>query len=99
LLAATMRESKAMGELLAPSRRNSRSSMARSSLGWRSSARSPISSRKSVPPCARSRQPIRWLTAPVKAPFSWPKSSLSIRLSLTAAQSKTTSGPSRRGDS
>ena len=38
---------------------------------------SPISSRKSVPPSAVSQRPIFWTTAPVKAPFSWPKSSLS----------------------
>ena len=29
---------------------------------------------------------MRWLVAPVKEPFSWPKSSLSIRLSGMAAQ-------------
>ena len=52
-----------------------------------------------MPPSASLEAAGRWLTAPVKAPFSWPKSSLSIRLSLTAAQSKTTNGPSRRGDS
>ena len=40
---------------------------------------SPISSRNSVPPSACSKRPAeRWL-APVKAPFSWPNSSLSMR--------------------
>ena len=38
-------------------------------------------------------------TAPVNAPRSWPKSSLSISESHTAAQSNTTNGPSLRGDS
>jgi hypothetical protein len=47
---------------------------------------SPISSRKMVPPSQSSNLPIRWPVAPVKEPFSWPKSSLSIRLSGMAAQ-------------
>src|SRR5204863_6350926 len=38
-----------------------------------------ISSRNSVPPWASSKRPgLRWY-APVKAPFSWPKSSDSTR--------------------
>ena len=38
---------------------------------------SPISSRKMVPWWASSKSPRRESMAPVKAPFSWPKSSLS----------------------
>ena len=38
-----------------------------------------ISSRKSVPPLACSKRPRRCAVAPVNAPFSWPKSSLSNR--------------------
>ena len=38
---------------------------------------SPISSRNSVPPFACSKRPTRRRSAPVNAPFSWPKSSLS----------------------
>src|SRR5690606_41048087 len=33
---------------------------------------SPTSSRNSVPPSARSNQPLRAATAPVNDPFSWP---------------------------
>ena len=40
---------------------------------------SPISSRKRVPPSACSKRPRRIAWAPVKAPRSWPKSSLSSR--------------------
>ncbi len=47
---------------------------------------SPISSRNTVPPSAASMRPIFWPAAPVKAPFSWPNSSLSSRDSLSAAQ-------------
>ncbi len=57
---------------------------------------SPISSRKSVPLSACSKRPwLRWL-APVKAPFSWPKSSLSIRSRGIAAMLMATNGPLRR---
>ena len=38
------------------------------------------------------------MTAPVKEPFSWPNSSLSIRLGGTAPQSKMMSGPRARAD-
>ena len=37
-------------------------------------------------------------TAPVKAPRSWPKSSLSSSVSESAAQLRQTYGPLRRGD-
>ena len=47
---------------------------------------SPISSRKSEPPCAASKRPARVATAPVKAPFSWPNSSLSMSVEGIAAQ-------------
>jgi hypothetical protein len=63
--------------LLPPTRSNSRSCSTRSSLAWKAGEMSPISSRNSVPPCAISKRPLRSPTAPVKAPFSWPKSSLS----------------------
>jgi hypothetical protein len=53
---------------------------------------SPISSRNRVPPCACSKRPLRWLTAPVNAPFSWPNSSDSSRFSGSAAQLSLTSG-------
>ena len=58
---------------------------------------SPTSSRKRVPPSAASKSPTRFRSAPVKAPFSWPKSSLSRRDSGSAAQFTATKGPARRG--
>ena len=39
-----------------------------------------------MPPSACSKRPMRCLSAPVKAPFSWPKSSDSSRFSWSAAQ-------------
>ena len=58
---------------------------------------SPISSSSSVPPSASSKQPTRRSTAPVKAPFSWPKISLSMSDSGIAAQLTATKGPPFRG--
>ena len=58
---------------------------------------SPISSRKSVEPSAISKRPLRWATAPVKAPFSCPKSSLSTSEGGSAAQLSLTRGRARRG--
>ena len=48
-----------------------------------------------MPPSASSKAPWRVLVAPVKAPFSWPKSSLSISVLAIAPQSTTMNGPSR----
>ena len=58
---------------------------------------SPISSRKTVPRCATSRSPVFAEAAPVKAPFSWPKSSVSSRSRERAAQFTSTSSSSARG--
>jgi hypothetical protein len=52
---------------------------------------SPISSRKRVPPSASSNRPMRRSCAPVKEPFSWPKSSLSRIWGERAAQWTVTS--------
>src|SRR5881628_3411328 len=79
-----------------PTRSNSCSSSTRSSFGWRSSGRSPISSRSRVPPCASSKRPILRAMAPVKAPRSWPKSSLSRRPAGMAVQLNLTNGRARR---
>ena len=50
-----------------------------------------------MPRCACSNLPVwRW-AAPVKEPFSWPKSSLSISSAGTAAQLSVTKGPAARG--
>ena len=51
---------------------------------------SPISSRKMVPRSAFLNIPSRLFSVPVKAPFSWPKSSDSSRVSVRAAQLTTT---------
>ncbi len=58
---------------------------------------SPTSSRKRVPPPARSNLPRRCLVAPVNAPASWPKSSDSISSLGRAAQLSFSSGPFARG--
>ena len=58
---------------------------------------SPTSSRKSVPPLACSNHPLRSRSAPVKAPLTWPNSSLSRMFSLRAAQLSGTNGLYRRG--
>jgi hypothetical protein len=85
-------------DLLAPTRRTSLRSRTRSSLGCIASGSSPISSRNTVPPCARSNAPAYELVAPVNAPRSWPNSSLSIRLGGIDPQSSTTNGPLARGE-
>ena len=65
---------------------------ARRSLTWASSGSSPISSRKSVPLPAISNLPLVSQTASVKAPLTWPKSSLSSRLSGMPPQLTGTNG-------
>jgi hypothetical protein len=57
---------------------------------------SPISSRNSVPLSAASKRPTFLSVAPVNAPFSWPNSSLSISVSVSAAQLTATHGPAAR---
>ena len=51
------------------------------SFDCRCGGRLPISSRKSVPPLAASNLPARSARASVKAPLTWPKSSLSKSVS------------------
>ena len=68
----------------------------RSTLACVAGGMSPISSRKIVPPWAASNLPTRRASAPVKAPFSWPKSSLSTSSRLIAAQFTATNGRARR---
>ena len=50
-----------------------------------------------MPPPASSMRPRRAFTAPVKAPFSCPNSSLSSSVSVMAAQFTATKGPAARG--
>ena len=85
-------------ERLPPTRSNSRSCSTRSSLAWNDGEMSPISSRNSVPLWACSKRPLRSPSAPVKAPRSWPKSSLSSSDSVSAAQLTLMKGASLRGD-
>ena len=82
---------------VSPTRRISRSWIARSSLTWSSAGISVISSRNSVPPSAAAKRPTLLATAPVKAPLTWPKSSDSISPSGMAPQLTETKGLSRRG--
>ncbi len=82
----------------APTRFTSAFSSARRSFDWRSSGISPISSRKRVPWSASSKAPFRSRSAPEKAPFSWPKSSLSMSVSGMAAQFTGMNGPLARGE-
>ena len=72
-------------------------SSARNSRACTRGVTSPTSSRQSVPPSATSKSPCLRSTAPVKAPFSWPNSSLCISSSESEAQSTTTNGFSRSG--
>jgi hypothetical protein len=59
---------------------------------------SPISSRNRVPWSASSKRPGFDPTAPVKAPFSYPKSSDSISVLGIAAQLILMNGPFRRDE-
>ena len=49
-------------------------------------------------PSACSKRPLRVSSAPVNAPFSWPKSSLSISSAGMAPQLIATKGPSARAE-
>ena len=75
--------------------RTGRRDSTRSSRVCRSNGMSPISSRNSVPPSACSKRPRRVVCAPVKAPRSWPNSSLSSRSFGIAAVLMATNGPLR----
>ena len=90
-MAATTRTSTLIG-LLLPSFVNCASCSTCSSLAWSAAFISPISSRKIVPVWACSNLPMRVVAAPVKAPFSWPKSSLSRSSAGSAAQLTFTNG-------
>ena len=79
-----------------PTRSNSCSWSARSSLTCIAGGTSPTSSRNSVPPSASSNRPSFCLIAPVNAPFSWPNSSLSSKVSVSAPQLTLMNGPFAR---
>ncbi len=96
LVAETTRTSTWIG-CRPPTRSTSWSCRKRSILACSAIGISPISSRNSVPPWACSILPWTVRTAPVKAPFSWPNSSLSSRFSGMAAQLIATKGLFARG--
>ena len=75
-----------------PTRLNAFSSRKRSSLACSAGTISPISSRKTVPPSACSNSPRFCWRASVKAPRSWPNSSLSSSVSGIAEQVMFTNG-------
>ncbi len=79
-----------------PTGSNSPSCRTRNSFAWSSRGNSPTSSRKIVLPSASVNLPSRLVVAPVKAPFSWPNNSLSMRFSGIAAQFTLISGLSFR---
>ena len=91
LVAATMRGLALMLVSL-PTRRISRSWSARSSFAWRAGDISPTSSRNSVPALATSNSPALSRIASVNAPRTWPKSSDSSSVSVSAAQLTDTNG-------
>src|SRR5437773_1558118 len=69
----------------------------RRSFAWSAGDTSPISSRKIVPPSASAKSPGASPIAPVKAPRTCPKSSLSSSVSVRPPQSTATNGRLRRG--
>ena len=77
-------------------RSNSPVSSTRSSLACRLSGTLAISSRNSVPPSASSKRPTRSALASVKAPFTWPNSSLSNTPSRQPARVDRDERPRRR---
>ena len=84
--------------LVPPTGRTVRSCNTRSSLTCMGMVISPISSRKIVPWSATSNNPRRFWFAPVKAPLTYPKSSLSSRVSGNAPQLTETKASAARGE-
>ena len=82
--------------VLSPTRSNSRSCSTRSSFTCNLGDIELISSRKIVPPWAASKRPGLLSIAPVNAPLTCPKSSLSSRFSCNAPQLTRMYGPSDR---
>ena len=93
---AAITRTSTLSALVPPTRRYSPASRKRSSFGCSARGISPISSRNSVPLSATSTRPCLAATALVNAPFSWPKSSDSIRLSENVAQLSGMNGEAQR---
>ena len=79
-----------------PTDSNRRSCRTRNSFTCMAGDAVAISSRKMVPPSACRNFPSRSAVAPVKAPATWPKSSLSSSVSLRQPQATSTNRPPRR---
>ena len=77
---------------VAPTLRMTRRSSTAKSLACKSKGNSPISSMNSTPSSAASIRPVRAAWALVKAPFSWPNNSASIKSLGRLAQSTWTKG-------
>jgi hypothetical protein len=84
--------------LVPPSGRISCSCSTRRSFACSGSASSPISSRKIEPVSASANRPRRSVRASVNAPRLCPNSSLSIKVSGTAARLTATNGALVRGE-
>jgi len=96
-VAATIRTSTLIG-LCPPTRSSQPSWRILSRRTWAAKGSSPSSSKSRVPPWARSNQPWRVSTAPVKAPRSWPKSCESMSSLGMAPQLTRMNGPALRGE-
>ena len=97
LLVAVITRTFTRTEWLLPTGRTSCSPSTRRSLACMLGPMSPISSRKTDPPSPDSKSPRRAAIAPVNAPRTCPKSSLSKRPSANPAQLIATKGPAARG--
>ena len=91
LLVAAMTRTSTLIVVFPPTRSSVLSPKTRNNLTCKVASISPISSSTNVPPFACSNRPMRRSNAPVKAPFSCPKSSLSNNCALNAAQCTITS--------
>ena len=96
-VAATIRTSTLIGRCQ-PTRSSQPSWRTRNSRTWAARVSSPSSSKRSVPPSARSNQPLRVSTAPVNAPFSCPNNCESINSWGIAPQLTRMNGPAARGE-
>ena len=92
LLVAAMQRKSTLICWLPPTRTISFSCSTRSRSVWVLRLMSLISSRNTVPPSATSNLPFLRYCAPVNAPFSWPNSSLSSSVSVSAPQWMVTIG-------
>ena len=98
LLVAKRKRILTLRSFFSPILRNEPVSNTRKSEACTSRGSSPISSKKSVLPWAKESRPSREASAPVKAPFRWPKSSLRASSFCKEAQFFTTMRLTDRGE-